>query len=272
MRLVSSFIFAVAVCRQAVAAPDVVPLEFVNGIPFMNVSVGAASSRMMFDSGGKLGISLSAATISQSGSVKVLDEKKKFQDLQGKVYETQRVIAEKVIVGSTMLAPVNGQVHMQWGGAPEGPEAELTRARAGGAIGLEAFENFPLMFDYKQRTLSILDANQLAEMGPQKWRILDLKFGAEGPMVTLRADGKLLKFVLDTGAQVNLINYGAACNTNQACELRDMSGALNLTTKIHRIKLDGAPFDGILGAPFFRGHRVVFDVKGGKLYVAPNTL
>jgi hypothetical protein len=149
VRSVSSFLFAAVVCQQAVAAPDVVPLEFVNGIPFMNVSVGATSSRMMFDSGGKLGISLPAATISQAGSVKVLDEKKKFQDLQGRVYETQRVIAEKVIVGSTMLAPVNGQVHLQWGGTPEGPEAELTKARAGGAIGLEAFTNFPLMFDYK---------------------------------------------------------------------------------------------------------------------------
>lgn len=272
MRIFSSFIFAAVVSQQAVAAPDVVPLEFFNGIPFLNVTVGASSSRMMFDSGGRLGISLPAATISQSGSVKVLDEKKKFRDLQGTVYETPRLIVEKVIVGSTMLAPVNGQLHLQWGGAPEGPEAELTKARAGGAIGLEAFTNFPLMFDYKRRTLSILDAAQLAEFGPQKWHILDLMFGGEGPMVTLVADGKRLKFVLDTGAQVNVIKYGAACDTNQACELRDISGALNLTMKIHRIKLDAAPFDGILGAPFFRAHRVVFDVKDGKLYVAPNAL
>jgi len=258
-----------AVSQHAATAADVVPLEFVNGIPFLNVAIGASSTRMMFDSGGRLGISVPTETIEKSGSVQVLDEKKKFQDLQGKAYETPRVIASKVIVGSTLLAPVKGQVHMQWGGAPEGPEAELTKARAGGAIGLEAFENFPLMFDYKQRSLSILAAGEMAELGSAKWHALDLQYGGAGPLVTLVTEGKHLKFVLDTGAQVNVIKLGAGCDTNQACELRDLSGTLNLGMKIHRIKLDGAPFDGILGAPFFRGHRVVFDVKGKKLYVAP---
>ncbi|WP_156410021.1 hypothetical protein [Duganella sp. Root198D2] len=269
MRILSSILLAAVISQHAASAADAVPLEFINGIPFLNVSVGATSSRMMFDSGGRLGISVPAETITKSGSVQVLEEKKKFKDLQGNAYETPRVIAGKVVIGSTMLAPVQGQVHMQWGGAPEGPEAELTKARAGGAIGLEAFANFPLMFDYKQRTLSILDASGVIELRQPKWRALDLKYGNEGPVVTLQVEGKQLKFVLDTGAQVNVIRFGAACDTNQACELRDMSGALNLSMRIHRIKLDGAPFDGVLGAPFFRSHRVVFDVKGGKLYVSP---
>ncbi|MGW8394950.1 hypothetical protein [Pseudoduganella sp. HUAS MS19] len=268
MRILSIFIFAAAASQHATAA-DVVPLEFVNGIPFLNVSVGATSSRMMFDSGGRLGISVAAETIAKAGSVQLLDERKKFKDLYGNSYETPRLIVQRVVVGSTMLAPVQGQVHVQWGGAPEGPEAELTKARAGGAIGLEAFANFPLMFDYKQRTMSILDASEVVELRQPKWRALDLKYGSEGPLVMLAVDGKQLKFVLDTGAQMNIIKFGAACNTTQACELRDMSGALNLSMKIQRVKLDGAPFDGILGAPFFRSHRVVFDVKGGKLYVAP---
>lgn len=265
----SGFILAAAICQQAVAAPDVVPLEFINGIPFLNVAVGAASSRMMFDSGGRLGISLPAETIEKAGTVQVLDEKKKFQDLQGKVYEMPKVIANKVVVGSTLLAPVKGHVHTQWGGAPEGPEAELTKARAGGAIGLEAFANFPLMFDYKQRTLSILAPEDLAELSTAKWHVLDLQYDGPGPVLTLVTEGKHLKFVLDTGAQVNVIKSGAGCDTNQACELRDVGGTLNLGMKIHHIKLDGAPFDGILGAPFFRSHRVVFDVKAKKLYVAP---
>lgn len=271
MRILSSFLLA-AIVSQHAAAADVVPLELINGIPFLNVSVGATSSRMMFDSGGRLGISVPAETITKAGSVQLLDERKKFKDMQGNSYETSRVIVQRVVVGSTMLAPVQGQVHVQWSGAPEGPEAELTKARAGGAIGLEAFANFPLMFDYKQRTLSILDASEVVELRQPTWRALDLKYGNEGPVVTLAADGKQLKFVLDTGAQMNMIRVGAACDTNQACELRDLSGGLNLSMKIHRIKLDGAPFDGILGAPFFRSHRVVFDVKGGKLYVAPNAL
>lgn len=272
MRIFFSFLLAAAVCQNALAAKDVVPLEFINGIPFVNISIGAAKARVMFDSGGRLGISLPAATAEKSGSVKVLEEKQRFQDLQGKVYEVPRIVAEKVVVGSTLLAPVKGLLHTQWGGAPEGPEAELTRARAGGAIGLAAFSASPLMFDYQQRTMSILDDEEVAQLGLPKWRALDLQFDGKGPVLTLVAEGKQLKFVLDTGAQVNGIRQGAACDTNQACELRDISGALNLSTKVYRLKLDGAPFDGILGAPFFRSHRVVFDVKAGKLYVAPISL
>jgi len=272
MRFALSLIFTASVSQHAVAAPDVVPLQFINGIPFLTVSIGAASTRMMFDSGGKLGISVPAAAVEQAGSVKVLDEKRKFQDLQGKSYETPAVVAERVVVGSTLLAPVRGQIHMQWGGAPEGPEAELTKARAGGAIGLEAFANFPLQFDYKQGTMSILDAEQASQLGAPKWRALDLQYDGKGPLVTLVVDGKQLKFVLDTGAQINVIKSGVACNTSQACELRDISGTLNFGTKIYHVKLDGAPFDGILGAPFFRKHRVVFDVKARKLYVAPTEL
>jgi hypothetical protein len=269
VRLLSSFIIAAAISQNAAAATDVVPLEFINGIPFMNISVGATQARVMFDSGGRLGISLPAATIEQSGSVKVLDEKQRFQDLQGKTYEMPRIMAEKVVVGSTMLAPVKGQVHTQWGGAPEGPEAELTKARAGGAIGLAAFANFPLMFDYKQRTMSILDAEEAARLGLPEWRTLDLEYDGKGPVLTLVVEGKRLKFVLDTGAQVVVVKQGAACDTNQACELRDVSGTLNFSTKVYRLKLDSAPFDGILGAPFFRAHRVVFDLKAGKLHIAP---
>ena len=224
---------------------------------------------MMFDSGGRLGISIPAATIEQAGSVRVLEEKLRFQDLQGKSYEVPRVMAEKVVVGSTLLAPIKGQVHTQWGGAAEGPEAELTKARAGGAIGMQAFANFPLLFDYKQGTMSILSTEDVSDMDLSKWRTLDLQYDGKGPVVILVAEGKQLKFVLDTGAQVNMIKLGAACDANQACELRDISGTLNFNMKIHRIKLDGAPFDGILGAPFFRSHRVVFDLKGKKLLIAP---
>ena len=270
MRLLLSILLTVTVSLHPATAADVVPLEFINGIPFLGVTVGAASSRMMFDSGGRLGISLPAEIIENSGTVQVLDEKQKFRDLQGNVYEVPKVMASRIIVGTTLLAPVKGRVHTQWGGAPEGPEAELTKARAGGSIGLEAFANFPLMFDYRQRTLSILDAGQLAELGQPKWRALDLQYDGAGPLVTLVAEGKRLKFVLDTGAQLNLLKVGAACDTNQVCPLRDISGTLNFDTKIYRTQMNGAPFDGILGAPFFRSHRVVFDLKGNKLYVAPN--
>ncbi len=36
----------------AQAAPDIVPLEFIQGLPFVDVTIGAATSRMLFESRG----------------------------------------------------------------------------------------------------------------------------------------------------------------------------------------------------------------------------
>ena len=93
MRIVSSFVFAAAISQHAFAAPDVIPVELINGLPFINVAVGAASTRAMFDSGGKLGISLPAAIIEKAGTVKVLDEKKKFKDIHVNGTDDTRILA-----------------------------------------------------------------------------------------------------------------------------------------------------------------------------------
>ena len=48
-------------------------------------------------------------------------------------------------------------------------------------------QNFPLQFDYRQGTMSILDAGQASELGAPKWRALDLQYDGKGPLVTLVA-------------------------------------------------------------------------------------
>ena len=53
-------------------------------------------------------------------------------------------------------------------------------------------------------------------------------------------------------------------------KLADADGKELLAQDAERIDLNGAPFDGLLGAPFFRSYRVVFDVQGGQLHIAPN--
>lgn len=254
-------------------AADLVPLRFLNGLPFVDVAIGAASSRMMFDSGGALGISLPESTIGQSGSVTLLDQTVTSRDLHGKVYEVKKLVANRVVVGRTALAPVEGQVHVDWGGAPEGPEAELTKARQYGAIGLAAFGQRPLMFDYRRGMLSIYAAGESLGEG---WQALRLDYGKEGPNVRLVVHGRPLKFVLDTGARVNLVDAGSlpgdAGEPGTFAELGEVSDGAGsplggLTAQ--RVQLKGAPFDGILGAPFFQRHRVLFDLAGRRLLIAP---
>lgn len=268
-------------------APDVVPLTFINGLPFVHVAVGAAPTLLMIDSGGALGISLPQATVAEAGSVTLTDHKTRFSDLSGKVFEVQDLIADHVVVGATQLDRIHGRIHTQWGGAPEGPEAELTKARQAGAMGLEAFGNRSLMFDYRQRTLSIFEPGEGPQANDPGWQTLQLDYGKEGPHVTLLVGGKPLKFVLDTGAQVNLVNPDAlgpapkaqscegpaaqdeVCDPRLLPDVRDTGGRPLDAIKAERVKLNGAPFDGILGASFFATHRVLFDITAHRLLIAP---
>lgn len=254
--------------------PDRIPLEFTSGIPFVQVTVGAAApERMMFDSGGMIGISVPQPTIERSGSVKVLEEKERFSDLQGQVHEVSKLVAQDVFVGKTRFPAVDGQVDTHWGG--ENNDAKLAEALQGGVIGLDMFAARPLMLDYKRRTMSIYAAGQESSADWKNWRSLPLGYGKDGPYLTLRVAGKPKKFVLDTGAQVNLIDAGkfqcaSQCPRPRLSALADTGGKALLKQDAELVDLAGAPFDGILGAPFFRSYRAVFDVAGGKLHIAAN--
>ena len=272
----------------AAAAPDVVPLTFINNLPFVNVKVGAASTQLMIDSGGKLGISLPGSTVTASGSVTLLDEKTRFRDLHGQVFEVQNLVANQVVVGATAVKPVQGRIHTEWGGAPEGQDAALTQARRAGAIGLAAFGDRALEFDYARRRLSIHAAGQGPQQGQDGWHELPLEYGAVGPNIVLHIHGKALKFVLDTGAQINLVDPASvpqelaerscvttatpapACDPRSLGEAHDGQGRSVGALSAERVKLGGAPFDGILGAPFFSAHRVLIDLTGKRLLIAPN--
>ncbi|MGJ9418089.1 hypothetical protein ACHAC9_10025 [Massilia sp. CMS3.1] len=269
------------VLHGAALAADVVPLTFINGLPFVTVTVGAVSSRLMIDSGGALGISIPETTVHTSGAVTLLDQTTKFSDLHGQAYEVRNLVAQQVKVGTTELGPVEGRVHVQWGGAPEGPQAELTRAREAGAIGLAAFGKRPLMFDYRRGTLSIFKPGEGPQAGQQDWRALPLAYGKEGPNISLSVNGKALKFVLDTGAQVNIVNAASlapdsAASRCQACDPRELGqvqagdGRPLGSLAAERMDLNGAPFDGILGAPFFQRYRVLLDLPTRRLLISPH--
>jgi len=280
-------LLAGAILHLTASATDVVPLTFVNGLPFATVKIGEVASRLMIDSGGSLIISIPEKTIKESGAIRLLEQKTKFRDLKGQVYEVQNFVADQVTLGATKLGPINGQVHVQWGGAPEGPEAALTKARQAGAIGLAAFGKRPVMFDYQLATLSVYEPGERPQVGQQGWQALRLESGKIGPNVTLIVNGKPLKFVLDTGAQLNLVNSKSLapaaagslcqpapkvsnnCDPRELGAVQDSSGQSLGALRAERIDLKGAPFDGILGAPFFQSHKVLFDLAANRLLISP---
>jgi hypothetical protein len=102
------------------------------------ITVGAAPpERMMFDSGGKISISVPQSTIERAASVKVLDEKESFSDLQGAVHEVSKLVAHEVVLGKTRFPAIEGRVDTHWGG--ESNDAALAQALQGGVIGLDMF-------------------------------------------------------------------------------------------------------------------------------------
>lgn len=275
--------FAVLATARAAPAPDSIPLEFIDGLPFVDVAIGATHARLLFDSGGPLGISIPSSTIAAAGSVTVLEHKSKFKDLQGRLYEVPDVLAARVVVGHTALADVPGREHVQWGGAGAGADTPLTRARTAGAIGASAFGNLPLLFDYRRGTLAIYAAGAGPRAGDAGWQALALDYGKEGPSVRLRVGDRLLRFVVDTGSQVDLVDPArlpaapcsivgaavAACDPRTAPDVRSEDGQALGPMTFERIALHGAPFDGVLGTPFFAHHRVLLDVAAHRLLVAP---
>lgn len=278
------FLMGALLHLHAAAAADVAALTFINGLPFTTIKIGAATTRLMIDSGGALGISIPQTTVSESGSVTLLDSKSKFRDIHGDVFEVQNLVANQVVIGSTPIGPIQGHIHTEWGGAPEGPEAALTKARKAGAIGLGAFGARPLLFDYAQARLVIYAPGEGPAAGHPGWRTLRLAYGKEGPSVTLRIDGKPLKFVLDTGTSVNLVDAAMLAPSAPACsdadaareacdprllrDVRDESGQPMEAFQAERMNFSGAPFAGILGAPFFARRRVLIDLAGQRLLLA----
>ncbi len=268
-----SFFLAAAVLHlTAVAAPDTADLGFINGLPFTTVKIGATASRMMIDSGGALGLSIPESTARHSGSVTLLESKARFRDLHGKVFEVPNLVARQVVVGTAELGPVEGRLHVEWGGKDS--NAELNKAREAGAIGLAAFGDRPLMFDYANARMVIYAVGEGPQAGKDGWQAQPLAWGKEGPSVTLQVGGQPRKFVLDTGAPVNLVDAGKTpapacqgCDPRQLGELRDEEGRSFGALTAERVDLNGAPFDGILGAPFFRAHRVLIDTAGRRLLV-----
>ena len=269
---------------------SVVPLTFVQKIPFVRVAIGSTEAELMFDSGGKLGITLPMDVIKRAGSVKILDHKSKHGDAAGNVYEVPDILASEVSVGGVQLASsIMGSVHYEWGldvssGVSHEPD-ELKSKRANGSIGLEAFNGKPLLFDYAHRELKIYRTGDLPNVSDPGWRALALEYGPQGPQVILTIGGRPQKFILDTGANTSLLMPSALdaarfpdiCKNmpkgSNYCGHMDFTGVMNQAgddigdLAVELIEMKGVPFDGLLGADFFQSHLVLFDITNRRLWI-----
>lgn len=290
LKLCTILIYALMTYKDCAAEPSTQALEFVQNLPFLNVKVGNANTRLMFDSGGQLGVTLSKDVITAAGNVKLLDHTSKHGDAAGHVFEVRDILAEQIEVGGVVLKDVPGNEHYKWGleasSDGSGPPKELVDAQRNGTIGLAAFGEHALMFDYASKSLTIFDVDPQTTLDPKQWWVLPLSFDKRGPLVNMRMGSQSLTLALDTGASANILmpavlgskRYQAACkhkpkggNYCGHLDVKDFAtpdGVSFGTLGMELVELKGVPFDGLLGAGFFGQHKIIFDVAHGHLWVS----
>ncbi len=168
-----------------------------------------------------------------------------------------------------------------------------------GIIGYSVLKDLELLFDFDRQELSIAHSKKkafsfaIAEMPTASF---DLRFSGHLPYLIARIGKKKLRFGLDTGAEVNVLDDKS---------FRHVEGAFDEVKKLHvkgithhqklatsgalqHLTIDGQPvgplnvtvvsiqslnesltigLDGILGMPFLKRGRVGVDYEGRKVWV-----
>ena len=163
-----------------------------------------------------------------------------------------------------------------------------------GFIGYEQLSNRELRIDYAGEDFSIRKSVRRPQHdGRSPDSELDLDFAGHLPLVTLRFGKRRLKFILDTGAAVNLIDEAYAdltATTGKEMNIEGLDGdnriyplvrlpdpqRLSLSAEqrsfvrmdlSHLQETDAPPIAGILGSAFLEKFAVGIDYRRRKLYI-----
>lgn len=171
---------------------------------------------------------------------------------------------------------------------------QRTGRRIDGFVGYDVLTRRELRIDYLRREFSLLKSSRKpVHAGVAPDHVLDLNFVDHLPVVKLKAGKQKLRFILDTGASVNLIDHRYAALTvplgrkmniqgldgnnasHDIIELREVK-TLSLTAQqrafvsmnLDHLQAAGEPqIAGILGSTFLDNYVVGIDYRRRKLYL-----
>ncbi len=157
-----------------------------------------------------------------------------------------------------------------------------------GYVGYELLRNTELRIDYARQTFQLLRPTRRPEhAGRTPLHVLKFEFIGHLPVVTLRVGKHRLRFAIDTGASVNLLDSGSGVDvdpTNQRVNLQGLDGASDdcsyvLLPPVRDLDLSDAqrsfvsldlshlqtpgtpPIHGILGSDFLAAYTVGVDYR-----------
>lgn len=210
----SLFIFITLIISQvclALSSPkyEIIDMEIVNNLPFVNLQVENQRARFLLDTGARNQVLvLDKDILSKLTSIKAFRAKEKNIDITGKEYIAKRYILPKFNIGKISFLQQRIVEDTDWGLSTKNISIPKD-----GVIGLELFLNKGIIIDYPQNKLTIIDRKMPIEYDTDNWLELKFKVDREGVSIyTSINNEKVKRFILDTGATLSIIKPKAIGN------------------------------------------------------------
>lgn len=272
---------AFATASGAIAA-EAIPVRMIEGLPVIEVQLGAIKADFLIDTGGQLAITVPPPLINSATGVMLGTDQRKMGDAAGNVFMVQSLVATNVKLGSVELGPVDGLVNYKWGlkiGAGDAPE--VTKK---GVLGLGALSSRNVLLDLGAGRLALFDRGGQDRPDLTGWRQIPFTYDKAGVVIQISVNGATGAMSLDTAATTSVVNKSAAllaataspcrgqppstqfCGMKEFKQVRAGDGAIgSLTAAV--VELKGVPFDGLLGIDFFLKRKVFIDFEAKTLFV-----
>lgn len=255
-------------------AAEVIPVRFIDGLPVIEVQLGAIRADFLLDTGGQLGITVPQPLINSATGVKLGIEQRKMVDAAGKVFMVQSVVASTLRLGAAELGPVDGLVNYKWGlKVGPGDAPEVTNK---GAIGLGALSSRNVLLDLGAGQIMLFDKGEPSRLDAAGWPSVPFTYDKSGVVIQIDVNGATAARSLDTAATTSMLRKDAKlfasiaspCSgkprTATFCGMKRLGGVQagkshlgSLTVAV--VQMGSVPFDGLLGIDFFLARKVFID-------------
>jgi hypothetical protein len=272
-------VFAAA---SSASAAEAIPVRMIDGLPVVEVHLGAIRADFLLDTGGQLAITVPPPLINGATGVRLGTDHRKMGDAAGNVFMVQSLVATSVKLGSVELGPVDGLVNYKWGlkiGAGDAPE--VTKK---GVLGLGALSSRNVLLDLGAGRLALFDRGGQDRPDLTGWRQIPFTYDKAGVVLEVSVNGATGAMSLDTAATTPVVSKSAAllaattspcrgkapstqfCGMKEFKQVRAGDGVIgSLTAAV--VELKGVPFDGLLGIDFFLKRKVFIDFDAKTLFV-----
>ena len=271
---------------SASLAAEVVPVRFIDGLPVIEVQLGAIKADFLLDTGGQLGITVPPPLINGATGVKLGIEQRKMGDAAGNVFMVQSVVASTLRLGAAELGPVDGLVNYKWGlKVGPGDAPEVTNK---GAVGLGALSSRNVLLDLGAGQIVLFDKGDPSQLDTAGWRSVPFTYDKSGVVIQIIVNGATAAMSLDTAATTSMLRKDAKLFSSIAspcsgkpqvasfCGVKRLSGVQAGTSNLGSltvavVQMGGVPFDGLLGIDFFLARRVFIDFESKVIFIHDGT-